>query len=97
MKNELPCVFDLLYDIKTMDDVEHSAAGTDGGVHGASAEKLRDLFIREKLPLPECLLGHPYKEVVYLSNNGTWTAHEPLSHEMDGVILATIQVYKEGF
>ena len=53
---ELPYVFDLLFDVKTLEQVERIAK-YEGDCSDATPEELRSLFISEGLDLPECLEG----------------------------------------
>jgi len=51
---KLPYEFDLLYDIKTLKDVEDIAHGRPTGCEG-SVEDLIKLFKESNLPVPDCL------------------------------------------
>jgi len=55
---KLPYVFDLLYDIKYMYEVESIAKGFPSA-SDATPEDLVELFERQNMPIPECLEHSP--------------------------------------
>jgi len=76
---DLPYVFDLLWDIKTMATVEKIAKG----ITQASAAKPIDLYLlfeSEGMVIPECLLECK-SEIIYIEANGTWLTEPPLFEE----------------
>jgi len=54
--DELPSVFDLLWDVKTMEQVERISR-FEGDCSAASPEDLVELFLQEGMAVPDCLSG----------------------------------------
>ena len=52
--DKLPYVFDLLFDIKTMSEIERIANG-DSSHSDATSQDLIDLFIELNISIPKCL------------------------------------------
>lgn len=78
-EERLPYVFDLLYDLKHMDEVKAIAAG-EPRASSATPEDLKKLFISQGMEVPECLENvHVPEEskVVWICKDGTWQYHEP--------------------
>lgn len=72
--------FDLLYDVKTMADVETIAKG-EAHCSDADPEELATLFKDLKLPLPDCLSEFKGYTTIWVCNDGSWSTIEPLCEE----------------
>ena len=94
---ELPYDFDLLYDIKHMSEIENIASG---GAHASNAtpEDLVNLFVSNKLDVPQCLKAVKQKmdnkQVIWILPNGTWLDYEPLEHEYPLTRKVVIQKFE---
>ena len=82
-KHELPYVFDLLYDVKTYEQVRR-IANYEADCSDASPQDLVDLFIEEGMVVPECLSDVSPTRYIWIHENYTWTNDEPLPDEMRG-------------
>jgi hypothetical protein len=72
----LPYDFDLLYDIKTMQEIE--AIANDEGSHSdASPDDLVTLFKDNDLPVPDCLSAYHGNTTIWIKDDGTWSALTP--------------------
>ena len=68
--------FDLLYDLKQMDEVERIARGE--STHSdASPEDLVDLFTELRIEVPECLKSVTGTTIIWVLDDGTWLSEEP--------------------
>ena len=79
-KRELPYVFDLLWDVKTYEQVER-IANHEGDCSEAEPEDLVELFQQENLEIPECLASYAPQIFVWIQKGGTWIDYEPLPDE----------------
>jgi hypothetical protein len=77
----LPYPFDLLYDVKTMRDVEAIAKG-EGHCSDATPDDLIELFIAQDLEVPECLLAHLDKsrKCIWVHPDGSWLSYNPVAY-----------------
>ena len=80
-KRELPYDFDLVYDIKSMMDIEMIAKG-EPHRSDASPSDLVEMFQDLKLPVPKCLEGVLPMMTIWVESNGTWQSYKPLPEEM---------------
>jgi len=78
-KNELklPYDFDLLFDIKTYEQVEEVVAGEYWD--DVTPEQLKTLFIRTNTPVPNCLKNTQILMDIYIFPNGTYSRTKPTS------------------
>ena len=65
----LPYDFDLLWDVKTLAEVEIIAAG-EGHCSSAKPEDLLALFLDLELEVPECLKPC---DLIFIHTDGTWS------------------------
>ena len=72
--------FDLLYDMKTMDDVEKVANG-ESHCFNTSIEEVADTFLSLGIELPNCLSRFKGTETIWLCSDGTWSKDEPTAEE----------------
>lgn len=79
--NKLPYDFDLLHDIKTMDEVEAIARGEPHNT-SASLQDIVDTFISLDMEVPECLSTITPTHDIWVCNDGTWISYEPPIEEM---------------
>jgi len=77
--NSLPYEFDLLFDIKTYDEVD-LVANYQHSASDASPEDLVELFQKHDLPIPDSLKSFVPVIHIWILPNGTWLDHEPLAH-----------------
>lgn len=77
---ELPYVFDLLWDVKTYEQVERIAK-YEGDCSEATPEDLVELFQQENIPLPECLIAFAPQITIWACKDGTWIDYEPATEE----------------
>lgn len=80
MKRELPYVFDLLWDVKSYEQVERIAK-YEGDCSDATPEDLVELFQQENLEIPECLSDFAPQQTIWVCSDGTWITYEPLREE----------------
>lgn len=92
-KHELPYMFDLLWDVKTYEQVER-IANHRGDCSDASPADLVELFQQEDLALPECLLRYSPQLTVWLHEDGTWISYKPLQEESFRYRKARIKGWK---
>jgi len=78
----LPYSFDLLWDVKTMGQVERIAK-FEADCSDADPYDLYELFESEGMEIPECLKGFE-TESLWIHENGHWQASKPLPDEMRG-------------
>lgn len=78
----LPSVFDLLYDIKTLDDVECIA---NGSPHASDAdpEDLVTLFKEQGMDVPNCLSALTGYKTIWICCDKTWSEDMPLDEDID--------------
>lgn len=74
---ELPYDFDLLWDVKTMEQVER-IANYEGDCSEATPEDLVVLFGQCDLPVPECLESFTPIIELWVLPDGEWVDKEPL-------------------
>ena len=79
---KLPYVFDLTYDIKTMEDVELIASG-EPHCSSASPDDLVNMFIALKMEVPKCLDGETGTQEIWVCKDGTWLPYKPLPDEIE--------------
>jgi len=79
-EHKLPYVFDLFFDVKTMEQVERIARG-EGDHSSATPYELYEMFEGQNLPIPECLkvYTNPY---IWIDQTGTWQKEKPPEHDM---------------
>ena len=77
---ELPYVFDLLWDVKTYEQVERIAK-FEADCSGAEPEDLVELFQQENLEIPECLKSFAPVQTIWVCCDGTWIPREPPQKE----------------
>jgi hypothetical protein len=77
----LPYSFDLLYDVKTMKDVE-MIASEQAHHSDATPEELVSLFIEEELPTPECLSSFKSLMTIWVCKDGSWLPYKPTFEEL---------------
>ena len=94
MEYELPYVFDLLWDVKTYEQVERIAK-FEPDCSDAEPEDLVELFQQENLELPECLKSFACMQTIWICRDGTWLAYEPLSEEAHKYRKTSIIGFKE--
>jgi hypothetical protein len=94
MNNKLPYAFDLLYDIKTMEEVESIARG-EPHKSNVRPESLVTLFLELGLEVPSCLEGIPSYIEIWVKNDGTWQYFEPQDDEKFSFRQALIKSFKE--
>ena len=80
MERELPYDFDLLYDVKTYEQIER-IANYEGDCSEASPEDLVDLFQQLKMKVPKCLASFAPRITIWVLPDGSWLPYEPLEHE----------------
>ena len=78
----LPYVFDLIWDVKTMAQVE-VIANLEADCSDASPYDLYELFESEGMDIPKCLEGFKSK-YIWVHENGNWLKDKPLPDEMHG-------------
>ena len=93
MPNELPYIFDLLWDVKTYEQVERIAK-FEGDCSDATPCDLVELFQQENLEIPECLKAFAPVETIWVCHDGTWLYNEPLSEEAHKYRKARIRGFK---
>jgi hypothetical protein len=81
MEHELPYVFDLLWDVKSYEQVERIAK-YEGDCSDASPEDLVELFQQEGMDIPECLADFAPQITIWVCKDGSWLPYEPLYEEL---------------
>jgi hypothetical protein len=79
---KLPPIFDLLWEVKTMEQVETIAKG-EADCSDAGPHDLYDLFQSQGMDIPNCL--EKFKtHYIWVHQNGHWQVDKPLPDEMRG-------------
>lgn len=96
-EKHLPPDFDLHYDIKYMREVE-AVANDEPHASEATPEDLVELFIANKMEIPECLRETKEymdnRQTIWILPNGTWLDYEPLENEYPEVRKVEISKFK---
>ena len=92
--NELPYIFDLLWDVKSYEQVERIAK-YEGDCSAATPEDLVELFQHEGMDIPNCLADFAPQQTIWVGSGGSWLPYEPLYEEAHKYRKVRIRGFKE--